>query len=524
MVGGCREAGTVRRGRCTNVAAGAIGMMLALACPQSYRTEAEEADGSISHDADVPLDGESRDAAPIEDVPTGDDDSMPGDGSAVDGAAECPVWAVPDGSRSGDGTGSRDDPVNGVQRAFNGRGTCEHIILLRSADTPFSARLDLRFAAGGSLVIEGDPDDPFRAELDAASGKGLIVAGPPDAVAETVTLRHLAVRHGRGDSGGCLELLAAPSSPVELHLEDTEWTDCHASVDGGAVSVPAVAVTIEDSIFADDSAGNKGGAIDINGMDRYSADLVVERCWFQRDSARDGGAISTWIEGWVAGAIRIEDSRFADLSATDLAGALLLEAGADVEIRGSRFDRIDARDAILVGVVGQLVFEHNVVADCAPRSGWAMDCMRAQSATNNIFLRSSALDAKHASNNVLIATGGTGAILIGDELGRSVGNIIVDDWLAGTPGCDWVFHYLDHSNVWKSGVPVAADCLDRGNISVDPIFMNAAVEDFHLRPGSPCIDAGPPETEFNDPDGSRNDMGAFGGPGGTWTPLSATPP
>jgi hypothetical protein len=34
-----------------------------------------------------------------------------------------------------------------------------------------------------------------------------------------------------------------------------------------------------------------------------------------------------------------------------------------------------------------------------------------------------------------------------------------------------------------------------------------------LAPGSPAIDAGDPDPAFNDPDGSRNDLGAFGGPG-----------
>ncbi len=42
-------------------------------------------------------------------------------------------------------------------------------------------------------------------------------------------------------------------------------------------------------------------------------------------------------------------------------------------------------------------------------------------------------------------------------------------------------------------------------------------EDFHLLPGSICIDSGNPDSAFNDPDGSRNDIGAFGGPSGGWT-------
>jgi hypothetical protein len=50
-----------------------------------------------------------------------------------------------------------------------------------------------------------------------------------------------------------------------------------------------------------------------------------------------------------------------------------------------------------------------------------------------------------------------------------------------------------------------------GNISVLPRFVSLGV-DFNLGEGSPCIDAGDPDSQYNDPDGSRNDMGAFGGP------------
>jgi hypothetical protein len=40
--------------------------------------------------------------------------------------------------------------------------------------------------------------------------------------------------------------------------------------------------------------------------------------------------------------------------------------------------------------------------------------------------------------------------------------------------------------------------------------------DFHPNPGSVCIDSGNPDAAYNDRDGSRNDIGAYGGPGGVW--------
>jgi len=48
-----------------------------------------------------------------------------------------------------------------------------------------------------------------------------------------------------------------------------------------------------------------------------------------------------------------------------------------------------------------------------------------------------------------------------------------------------------------------------GNIFADPGLLNVYEGDFRLLPGSPCIDAGHPSSIFNDPDGTRNDMGAL---------------
>jgi parallel beta-helix repeat protein len=54
-----------------------------------------------------------------------------------------------------------------------------------------------------------------------------------------------------------------------------------------------------------------------------------------------------------------------------------------------------------------------------------------------------------------------------------------------------------------------------GDISADPRFDLLSSPPYHLAITSPCINAGDPNPLLNDLDGSRNDMGCFGGPGGT---------
>ncbi|RKY60063.1 MAG: hypothetical protein DRP95_04530, partial [Candidatus Latescibacterota bacterium] len=63
-----------------------------------------------------------------------------------------------------------------------------------------------------------------------------------------------------------------------------------------------------------------------------------------------------------------------------------------------------------------------------------------------------------------------------------------------------------------------------GNIVQDPMFVDASHIDYHLQAGSPCVDAGDPNSIFNDADGSVNDMGAYGGPGPVPGYFDDTPP
>jgi len=81
--------------------------------------------------------------------------------------------------------------------------------------------------------------------------------------------------------------------------------------------------------------------------------------------------------------------------------------------------------------------------------------------------------------------------------------------------------HTSYNCVWSSGNDDPDSILDRnGNFAADPMFVEDydfrgdSIFDVHLQYGSPCIDAGHPDSRYNDIDGSRNDIGAYGGPGG----------
>ena len=74
--------------------------------------------------------------------------------------------------------------------------------------------------------------------------------------------------------------------------------------------------------------------------------------------------------------------------------------------------------------------------------------------------------------------------------------------------------YVDasYNNIWDTYKNYINVNPGPGSISVDPLFVNIGAQDYRLPDNSPCIDVGDPNPNYNDVDGSRNDMGAFGGP------------
>lgn len=78
-----------------------------------------------------------------------------------------------------------------------------------------------------------------------------------------------------------------------------------------------------------------------------------------------------------------------------------------------------------------------------------------------------------------------------------------DFYKVGTENCDTITTYSGSD----------------GNIAEDPLFTDADAGDYSTATGSPLIDAGLPDAVYDDPDGSRNDIGIYGGPrsvGGGW--------
>ncbi len=116
----------------------------------------------------------------------------------------------------------------------------------------------------------------------------------------------------------------------------------------------------------------------------------------------------------------------------------------------------------------------------------------------------------HFINNTVVAADGAAArgVAVNGRSGSTCYNNIVVGYTIGffleeNPVVDYNCTF---ANQGYNGPPGTGGA---GAMTADPLFRNAAIGDFSLLGSSPCIDAGHPDPQYNDPDGTRNDMGAY---------------
>jgi len=116
-----------------------------------------------------------------------------------------------------------------------------------------------------------------------------------------------------------------------------------------------------------------------------------------------------------------------------------------------------------------------------------------------------------------------------------VNNII---WANSAPTGSQIYLYSGSSSFTCTYSDIQDGWGGVGNIDVDPLFVDPLNSDFHLQSASPCIDAGNPDPQYNDPEDPANpgfalypamgtivnDMGAYGGQGVLgWVGVSEKP-
>jgi predicted outer membrane repeat protein len=326
----------------------------------------------------------------------------------------------------------------------------------------------------------------------------------------------------------------------DLQIHNCTFTGNTASANGGAISATGFAGTldVQDSTFAQNTTAFHGGAIRASG-----GNLRISGSVFESNAANPslasgdymGGAL--WLQG---GDCSITNSRFTGnqsnaacytsgvCTATGRGGAIYVAGTGTVAIDNSE-------------LVGNTSHGHNETSGGCSSSktisyggGLYVDSGGSVTLTNSLLscnrnLTSGTGCSPSAAGSGLYVNGGT-VVVVNSTIARN-SNATGAHRAGGTLSILNSIVFFNNGDGTQLGGTITVNYSDvqnrtpgaseLGNLNENPVFAGTGCQsdDLRIATGSAAIDAGNPETTYNDTclppslGTDRNDMGAFGGPG-----------
>ncbi|HPF71390.1 MAG TPA: C1 family peptidase, partial [Candidatus Krumholzibacteria bacterium] len=338
------------------------------------------------------------------------------------------------------------------------------------------------YVSGVSPVIRDCVFTANRAAAGSSTGYGgaVCVVGGSPVIEDCVFTGNLASR------GGAVGVFSSASATLRRNLfSGNACTDSATANLGAALSVASATVASEDDVFEGNGSAGHGGAVSSVG-----SVLSMDRATIRGNRALAGG-----------GGVHVDGGSLAMNRGLVAANTIGGGNGGGFELSAAVLDvkniRAQGNRAVNLGGGVCAFTVSGVIENCL------VDGNRAASGGGlTVFAGTDPLALRNTS--VTGNLGGGGLTAIGAALTADYNHA----W--GNTGGD----YLSCS-------PGAHD------VSGDPKLM-AGVQPLLLQ-GSVCIDAGDPAATCADPDGSRGDIGVYGGPGADFqappavTGLAATP-
>jgi predicted outer membrane repeat protein len=343
-----------------------------------------------------------------------------------------------------------------------------------------------------------------------------------------LTVQGSTFEQGIGDLGGAIHLDGAST----LDLSGSTFRGHRAEEEGGVIyQTGDSSAIIVNSIFEDNFAEEYGGAIWFGEQ----TVLDVSDSEFRRNTTEGLGGAIRWLGDADAGRLQLNRSIFEQNVASDYGGAIAVNTGTEIVLTNNTFSNNTSTNggAVSLYLVDELEIQANTLcANSATSQGGAFRVNACGSGTwrNNVFFEHTAGDegggtlwfsessAQSLINNSILgsrADASGGAVrfnnVTADFRNNLVAYVTEPRAIATTNGGVVTANY----NAWFSNTDgnlpggVGSDAV-QGDPEVLGFTADGLCNDnAQLQLGSPLIDAGDPNIE--DPDGSRSDIGAFGG-------------
>jgi len=335
---------------------------------------------------------------------------------------------------------------------------------------------------------------------------------------------------------------ASPNSQLEycqiLHGQTTAFPDWS----GGGIFCSQSSPTIRHCLIAECSAEGDGGGIYL----AFSNPLITDNSFVANEAVYDGGGVYCggssspiisgnlfignnvmWYYGgglcvWGTGSPQVHDNTFTSNTAIATGGGGSGGGLALLDVAITVHDNVFTNNSafwlgggIFCQSANPLITDNILTGNSAGTGGGiACDELVGLTISHNLIAQNSAdyggaigsPDGHRVDVNYNTIVGNSasqnGGGFYGDDDNSLTGDIL---W-GNTPNQLYTFQT---QNIPVSYCDIQFGYAGTGNINAYPAFVDTAQGDYRLQWGSPCIDTGDPNPIYNDPDGTRADMGAW---------------
>ncbi len=478
--------------------------------------------------------------------------SFPGGIEVCDGADNDCNGLVDDAPT--DGTSFyADNDTDGFGDAANAVSECSmpsgYVANDYDCDDSDSGEPALADATGGSSAGDGSIGAPYDSIQDAINTASLCVVAYPGTYTESIDLGGKSLDIW-GVQGSTLTTIDASLSVCS----SSNPSACGAVVEiaSGAGAAPTLrgftitggtggwsSVTTTETC-ADSSASHIGanscsvttytycgGGVHVDGDDPTFEDIIITGNTLPVvEQASTGDYTQTWLYSYggglcVANGIVTMANSSVVSNYADSGGGIYVGSGSLVSFEQGIVGDNDASDGGGVVVSDATLTSNNAVWACNAAStdggGAFLEGSASASFENVVFFGNSSSTSGSARGADIWGSSASAVVL----LNSIVENDLATALLYGTGSGS--FTYNDVHNFSGSGTSYDGSwSAGAGSISVGGNFVSAACDgnpwndDWSLAGGSSAVNGGEPSAAYLDMDGSTNDMGAYGGPGGSW--------